>query len=87
MDGNPGFFELAKGVNSVGFEMCIVNEIQNGLNNTYKPGFCLASEHTQKDLFHILILHPSPLGNHRDPLLDMPEIGALRHGPKVVVNL
>lgn len=87
MEGNPGFFKLAKGVDSVGFKMCIVNEIQSGPNNTYKPRFHLASKHTQKNLFHILILGPSPLGNHGDPLLKMSEIGTSRHGPEAAVDL
>jgi len=86
MKAVPGIFKPLEGVIGVSLKVSIVYEIEDSTSclDDFRVG-CIG-DHTKKDLLHILVLVPSPLGNEGYPFLEMTKAWVPGHCLETSVN-
>jgi len=82
----PCTFEPLEGVVSVGFEVGVVDEVEDSASCLYNFWVSCIGDDTEEHLLHVLVLIPSPLRNERYPFLEMTKAWVSGHCSKTSID-
>ena len=87
MKADPRVFEASKGMVGVGLKVSVVYNIKNSASCSYDFRVSCVGNDSKEDLLHVLVLGSSPLGDERDPFLEVAKARVPGHCLETSVNL